>query len=381
MKQATLAALATILVVAGSVEAKDKTYYSAGAFEDILYEARDNVRSTGVSTTQGEVPIVKGVEGGSGGEWRVHINAAWGVGDNTIRTVTFPGLIRFKGSRLEWLFLGQPAYQPRFAQAIYDHKGTQKAIRAWNKEFKDVEVSTGIEDGRLYLTYVYDFSQEGASEGDLEKRLRYFWRASSGVMLWTEHAWRDVRKDHMKKLQGNIDYLEKGDIPLITEDDDWADYEIEGAEAREGAWSFTWSDRPIELHNHGDSVLVEFRRTLNVSAAARAGFLDELNQWLAKNGAKKAEATHARLEGDELAVAARYHFDGSLKGKDFFEGYKDFINKYSARVEDEIDDLVEDMVDEFSDAKLTSLSNDQLLMLLQDNLEEFADEHDEAEGF
>ncbi len=373
--------LAGLLTIAGAASAKDKTFYSNGEIERIITKATENVKHTGVQTSEGYVETVHSVEGAGANEWKVMINGAWGVGDNTIRTVTYPGLIRAHGSRLEFLFLGQPVYQARFAQQVYDHKGPAKARRSWAKKHKDVEPQTGVEDGRLYLTYIYDFT-DGVDDGDIENRLKYYFRAASGILIWTERAWRDVKKEHLKKIRGKIDYLEKGDIPLITEDDDWGDYEVDVPGVGEGAWHYSYADRSIRLYNYGDSVLVKYRHSIgSLTDEAQKTVLEDLNQWLERNQVRHAELTEARYDDDRVTIVARYHFDGSLKGEDFAKSYWNFMKKQSAKIGDEIEDLSEDLVGDVARQELTELKGEQLLMILEEDLSELAGEHAEADDF
>lgn len=384
MKRTALLILGLLLAVEAPVEAKDKNFYTAGEFEDIIENAGSRTKNNGTKTASGPVPIFAGFEGAGTGQWRVNVSGAFGIGDNRVRTLTYPALIRNLGSKMEVLFLGQPIPEV-LADGVLHHKGTQKAVRAWQKKFRDVPVEVGLEDNRIYLKAEYSYT-DGVSEGDINGRLRYLWEACSGVIVWSYHAQDDVKDEIMKRLEGKVTYLTESEFKLLTEDDDWDDYETEVDGVSEGAWDFSYQDRSMDLLNYGDRIVVQHTRKIPAAASdqVRAGMIEGMQKWVSKNKVKHATTEVRWSEEDryELVIASTFTLDGKLKGSDMIKSYQEFLDKWSAKAGDEVDSILEGLREALVKSKPERLSRADFLMLMQDDVTDFEKEHDEAtEGF
>ncbi len=246
----------TVLILSGPPAAKDKNSYTHAEMAKFVDYARNTVKSTGVNSAEGYVQTVESVEDVGTDQWKVMIIGAWREGPK-VRTLTYPGLIRSYGSHLEFLFLTQPV-PLLWAQETFDNESIQKSLARWKKEAmeKGMDLQAGIEDDRLYLKYTYDFS-DGVSGGDISEGLKNAWRTSSGLIAACHDASEKIYEQRQKELKGRISHLDRRDIPIITEDDEWDEYEVEVAGVTEGAWDFSFRDRSMDLYNYGDSVVVQ----------------------------------------------------------------------------------------------------------------------------
>jgi hypothetical protein len=373
----------TALLISAPAPAKDKSLYTHAEMVSIVENARSTMKSTGVNSEDGYISTVSSVEDLGSDQWKVMVVGAWREG-KMIRTLTYPGLIRFFGSRLEFLFLTQPV-PLLWAQDIFNYENIQKACARWQEQAmeKGMQLQAGVEDDRLYLKYTYDFG-DGVGAGDIIDRLKNTWRASSDLITACKDAAEEVNKQRLKELEGKISHLDRRDIPIITNDDAWDEYEVEIPGVAEGAWDFSFKDRPMDLYNYGDSVVVQTNLGLGqLTPDARTTVQAELTDWLEHNPLNHAATrTFWGGDGSTLTVASRFAFDGNLKGKDFAESYREFLENYSVKVWEKVGDLTGNIAKQIGEGGLTHISGPELLMVLEDDLSKLEQEHSEAkEGF
>jgi len=340
-------AAATVFVASSTIEAKDQTTYSDQEFEEALATGIDRTGSASVETDKGPVDIVAGAEEIEVG-WKVMINGVWQVSSSSVQILTYPAVVVNHGDRMELVFYGQPVGYP-LLEGIRHHKGMLKAEKAWKKKYKDVEVVVGsaTEGGsRIMLSISYSYA-DGVSKNDIAERLKYMFGACHGILVWSEHARRDVEKDYVKGLtEKKLDYLTMAGLVYLF-DDDLEDYFNDDLDDEEGNWFFTYEERPVYIANQGSRVVLNYHYDVpeEVAGANRQNVLDAAKKFVGKNEIKLASSREITWYDEEAEdsvwLTVTFELDGSFKGKDFKKAYFEYYEKYTGKLEKAIEKAID----------------------------------------
>lgn len=330
---------AALLVVPGPALAKDKTEYSHGEFEQILVEA---MRITKARNTR---EVIRGIDPHEGG-WVATIHGDWPAGNNTTQWMTLPALIANHFDRCEYAFYG-PGVPLHLVQGVRNHKGMLKAEKSWVEEYKDLQVTVGVDSNRVTLTALYSYAQ-GVSERDIAERMKWLFQCSTGIMVWTGVALAEVQEQFTKELKGRkLTHLGKEELELLVDDklDEWVS---KSHQAAEGAWDFNYKDRPIYILNHGKSIDFAHRYQIpeSIQGEKRQQVLEKVREYVDKKKMAKAsrqEVTWSDAEKQDATwVKISFDLDGNIKGEELKKAYFDFYQKYTQDLQRAIEKIVED---------------------------------------
>lgn len=331
------------LIISPAAHAKT---FSNPDFEKALERARKGAKWLNNSLIKPKdgstIPLVKEIQRLETGKWKVLINGAWLTSSSSYETVTYAGVVVNHGDRFEYAFLGQPT-AAHLTESIRNHKGTLKAEKAWINKHKDMSVKVGTEGNRITLAGAYTYA---GNLGALADRLELLFKASNGVLVWTEYANREVEKDYTKDLDNNkLTYLNSTDFGLLTEN--LSKFKKKNKAAKEGYYDFRNKGRKIRIFNYGDHILLTHYRRIPeaISGDKRTEAFNTIKAFVDKNNVKHAISQETRWynkkKEDFIWIRIRYNFDGNLKGKDFTDGYWNFKDKFLPKLEKEITKTIE----------------------------------------
>ena len=79
--------------------------------------------------------LALGAEGISGNGWQVNLTGAWQVSQYSVQTLTFPALVTNHGSKLEFIFLGQPI-PGIVAKETYNHERDPESDKSLERQVR-----------------------------------------------------------------------------------------------------------------------------------------------------------------------------------------------------------------------------------------------------
>jgi hypothetical protein len=339
-------ALSIITLLITSPTAQAKTF-SNPDFEKALERARIGAKWLNNSLIKPKdgstIPLVKEIQRLETGKWKVLINGAWLTSSSSYEVVTYSGVVVNHGDRFEYAFLGQPT-AAHLTESIRNHKGMVKAEKAWIKKHKDLTVKVGTDGNRVTLAGAYTYAD---NLGALADRLEWLFNASNGILVWTEYANRDVEKDYTKDLDNNkLTYLSSTDFALLAQD--LRKFKKKRKSTKEGYYDFKNEGRNIRVFNYGERTVVSYHRRIpdSITGENRTEVLTKIQKFVEKNKVTHASSQEARWYNLKkptfVWVRAEFTFDGTLKGKEFSDGYWDFKNKFAEKVDKEISKIIKD---------------------------------------
>lgn len=331
------------LIFSPTVHAKT---FSNPDFEKALERARIGAKWLNNSLIKPKdgstIPLVKEIQRLETGKWKVLINGAWLTSSSSYETVTYAGVVVNHGDRFEYAFLGQPT-AAHLTESIRNHKGMVKAEKAWVKKHKDLDVTVGTEGNRVTLTGAYTYA---GNLGALADRLEWLFKSSTGILVWTEYANRDVEKNYTKNLEKKkLTYLSNTDFTLLAQD--LSRFKKKSTSAKEGYFDFNNKGRKIRIFNYGDYILLTHYRRIpdTISGDKRTEAFNKIQAFVDKNKVKHATSKETRWYNEKkkqfIWIRIRYDFDGNLKGKEFTDGYWDFKNKFLSKIDKELTKTIE----------------------------------------
>ena len=353
----TLVSLTILLLSLPSLShAKGQAEYTHGEFGKILAEAahqahyKKTVKLT-ARTGGGELEIVDHIESLESGSWRVWVSVYDYERGSTqsIYIKTLPVLVRNQGNRFEATFL-TPAIPAFLFERALLNKYWREASEEYAKKRKDVRVEYGREGDQISILTAYSYAG-GVSSNDIRDRLEDMLVASSWVGRMAFVAARLERMELQKELhKATPGHLSQDELALVLAVDH-GDFLEENPDAAEGYWVFSVDGLSLRIVNHGDRVDFVYACGFSddVSFMARAAIQLLMQEWVAKNPPKDAtvaEALWSPRDNDMLWVRATYTLDGkNMKGETLRKAYAEFRDKYSAKVDEEVDKVLEKVLE------------------------------------
>ncbi len=290
---------------------------------------------------------------------------------------------------------------------VYDRVDEKLAKRRKDiiEKFDDVKVSFSRYGNQLVLNATYDFKegeQDIASqsayraalnwESTLSRRMRFAMEESvklmSAILVETEKAEKDARKELEEQT---LTYL-NGDIFEFLVEEDFEGYEVEDS-AKEGRWDFSLNSTEAiyEIYNYGDRLVFSMVEEMpTTSEEQKEDIVKQVNSLAAKKPAKGAhsmEVLRHPENTDYVWVKAGYELNGEIRGKDVAKSYSDFRDDYAKDFHKKIMDVFKDyekaaeqIVKEAQNKTYSSLTQDEFMLLADDDLEENLEPNEEVQN-
>ena len=165
------------------------------------------------------------------------------------------------------------------AADVFAHKGFQKSIKAWTKKYKDLNMMVELVDDTVVLKASYAAGE--AKRGDVKKRLETLFVASNGVVVWTEHAEKEVEEEFIKKVDKmKLTYMNPAAFEELATVARIERNKVQRDGVAEGAWKM--GDGKTGL-NYGDRVVFEYvPQVAMLTNEERAALMPIVEKWVKK---------------------------------------------------------------------------------------------------
>lgn len=360
-----------------------------------------------ITISDGEVaavkPAMEPVNRASREEWHLILSGSRKENAAEILIQPAPAVLVNHNRWFHYVFLSQDIHP-----IVYDRVNEKLAKRQQEIKGKqeDVTVTFSRHGNRMVFSAIYDFINDEkdlkrhsdfgraiARESDLEERIRFVMKEScdliSAILFETKRAEKDARKELEAQT---LSYLNRDNFVFLINDgyEDWD--VLEGP--KEGRWDFTGGETEAlyEIYNFGDRLVFSINEKLPVSTseAQRNEIVKQVDALVAKKPAKGAQSMEVLLhpeDTDYIWVKANLALDGKIKGKEVAKYYSDFKYDYAREFHKKIQNVFKDYekaaektVKEGQGKTYASLTQDEFMLLADDELEENLDPVEGVQG-